>query len=195
MYEAGTFTVIWVPVSEAGTSGVWVPNSTVSPETKFCPVSVRTKPGPPAIAAVGLILVSVLVVMKKLTELEFKFALDRSGGVVVEFVTQICAVATIARSLAGMAAASDVEVELVQSVGRVVAALVLPPVQVTHHTAFETLGTNPVPVSVMGRLTLPPAVALGGLTEIRVGELTVNGNRFEEAPVPPPGGGFTTWTW
>jgi xanthosine utilization system XapX-like protein len=194
MYEAGTFTVIWVPVSEAGTSGVWAPNSTVSPETKFCPVSVRTKPGPPAIAAVGLMVVSVLVVMKKLTELEFKFALDRSGGLVVEFVTQICPVATIARSLAGMAAASDVEVELVQSVGRVVAAVVLPTVQVTHHTAFETFGTNPVPVSVMGRLALPPAVALGGLTEIRVGELTVNGNRFETAPVVPPGG-FTTWTW
>jgi hypothetical protein len=187
MRLAGTEAVNFVPLTyvvrstSVTLSNVPTVHRTVEVETKFVPVTVRVKAAPPAVALGGESEVAVGngLLMVKVRALD----VPPPG---VGFFTVTVAVPAVAMRLAGTEAVNFVPVTYVVRSTSVNLSNV-PAVQRTVEAE-----TKFVPVTVRVNAA-PPAVALDGESEARVGAglLMVNVRAPE---VPPPGVGFITVT-
>jgi len=147
---------------------------TFEPETKFDPLTVSVKPGPPAVALLGEI---ELIAGTGLLTVNILGADVPPPG--PGFVTVTWIVPAVAMSAAEIAAVSWVLLENVVVRGD--------PFQFTTEVV-----TKPEPFTVSVKPG-PPAVALLGEMEVTfgLGLLIVNVSEFDG---PPPGGGFVTIT-
>ena len=147
---------------------------TFEPETKFDPLTVSVKPGPPAVALLGEIELIAGTGLLTVNVLGADVPPPGPG-----FVTVTWIVPAVAMSAAEIAAVSWVLLENV-----VVRAA---PFQFTTEVV-----TKPEPFTVSVKPG-PPAVALLGEMEVTfgLGLLIVNVSEFD---APPPGGGFVTIT-
>lgn len=172
---AGTAAVSFVLLTKVVVSGIpWIPNCTTDVETKFVPLTVRVKAGPPAVALVGEI---VAIDGRGLFTVNVAAADVPPPG--AGFVTVTLNVPAVAISAAAIAAVNCVALTNV-----VVFAV---PLKLT-----VEVDTKFVPFTVSVNAA-PPAVALLGERVVMVGNglLMV---KVADAEVPPPGAGFVTVT-